>query len=331
MFWKAALPLLSMAMMVVGMGGQALAQTEIRLIGFGGGTNLPSWVAIDKGFFEKEGLKVTQDVTPGSKEQMQDIMSGKYQFASTAFDNVIAYTEGEGTDKFSDYDVTAIMGVHSGMNSVVARPEIKSYADIKGKVAAVDSPTSGYATVLYQIIKDKAGLVQDKDYKTVSVGGTAGRVKALKDSAAVVAMISSPADSELKAEGFKILGDAAEEVGAYQGSAYVVRKSYAKDHEKEVLAFVRAIVAATDFVFDNKAGAIEVLRKRIKNLSEQDAGTLYDRLVGPGGLNKRAALNTKGVDTVLKLRSVYGGASVKSGGPAKYTDLSYYEKVVGKK
>jgi ABC-type nitrate/sulfonate/bicarbonate transport system substrate-binding protein len=313
------------------MQGIAMAQTDIRLIGFGGGTNLPSWVAIDKGFFEKEGLKVTQDVTPGSKEQMQDIMSGKYQFASSAFDNVVAYTEGEGTDKFPDYDVTAIMGVHSGMNSVVTRPEIKKYADIKGKVAAVDSPTSGYATVLYQIIKDKTGLVQDKDYTTVSVGGTAGRVKALKDNAAVVAMISSPNDSELKADGFNILGDAAEEIGAYQGSAYVVRKSYAKTHEKEVLAFVRAIVAATDFVFDNKAGAIEVLRKRIKNLTEQDASRLYDRLVGPGGLNKHAALNTKGVETVLKLRSVYGGASVKSGSPTKYIDLSYYEKVVGKK
>ncbi len=331
MFWKAALPLLCVAGSFIGMQGHALAQTEIRLIGFGGGTNLPSWVAIDKGFFEKEGLKVTQDVTPGSKEQMQDIMAGKYQFASSAFDNVVAYTEGEGTDKFPDYDVTAIMGVHSGMNSVVARPEIKKYADIKGKVAAVDSPTSGYATVLYQIIKDKVGLVQDKDYTTASVGGTAGRVKALKDGAAVVAMISSPNDSELKADGFNILGDAAEEIGAYQGSAYVVRKSYAKDHEKEVLAFVRAIVAATDFVFENKAGAIEVLRKRLKNLSEQDAERLYVRLTGPGGLNKRAALNTKGVETVLKLRSVYGGASVKSGSPAKYMDLSYYEKVVGKK
>jgi ABC-type nitrate/sulfonate/bicarbonate transport system substrate-binding protein len=328
---KTLLPLLLVAGSMIAMQGPSVAQTEIKLIGFGGGTNLPSWVAIEKGFFEKEGLKVTQDVTPGSKEQMQDIMAGKYQFASTAFDNIIAYTEGEGTDKFPDYDVTAIMGVHSGMNSVVARPEIKGYADIKGKVAAVDSPTSGYATVLYQIVKDKAGLIQDKDYKTVSVGGTGGRVKALEDGSAVVAMISSPNDFELKAKGFKILGDAAEEVGAYQGSAYAVRKSYAKDHEKEVLAFVRAIVAATDFVFSNKAGAIEVMKKRIKNLSDEDADKLYTRLIGPGGLNPHAALNVKGVDTVLKLRSVYGGASVKSGGASKYTDLSYYEKVVGKK
>jgi ABC-type nitrate/sulfonate/bicarbonate transport system substrate-binding protein len=327
MLRKTALLLAASAMM--GLTGPAAAQTEVKMISFGGGTNVPSWVALDKGFFEKEGLKVTQDVTPGSKEQMVDLMAGKYQFASTAFDNIVAYTEGEGTDKFPDYDVTAIMGVHSGMNSVVARPEIKKYSDLKGKVAAVDSPTSGYATVLYQIVKEKAGLEKDKDYTTASVGGTSGRVKALKDGIAHVAMISSPNDMNLKDEGFTILGDAAEEIGAFQGSAYAVRKSYAKDHPKEVEAFVRAMVAATDYVFSNKAGTIEVLKARIKGLTDADADKLYGRLTGPGGLNKSAALNTKGIETVLKLRTLYGGAAPQSA--AKYMDLSYYEKVVGKK
>ena len=35
-------------------------------------------------------------------------------------------------------DVVAIMGVHSGMNKIVARPEIKDLKDIKGKAVAVD-------------------------------------------------------------------------------------------------------------------------------------------------------------------------------------------------
>jgi ABC-type nitrate/sulfonate/bicarbonate transport system substrate-binding protein len=317
------------AALAVGLAAPALAQTEVKMISFGGGTNVPSWVALDKGFFAKEGLKVTQDVTPGSKEQMQDIMAGKYQFASTAFDNIVAYTEGEGTDKFPDYDVVAIMGVHSGMNSVVARPEIKKYSDLKGKVAAVDSPTSGYATVMYQIIKEKAGLEKDKDYTNISVGGTGARVKALKDGAAQVAMISSPNDMQLKDEGFNILGDAATEIGDFQGSAYAVRKSYAKSNPKEVEAFTRAMVAATDYVFSDKAGTIEVLKARIKNLSDADAAKLYDRLTGPGGLNKRATLNTKGIETVLKLRTLYGGAAPTKAD--KYYDLSFYNKVVGNK
>jgi ABC-type nitrate/sulfonate/bicarbonate transport system substrate-binding protein len=37
--------------LAAGLAAPAAAQTEIKLIGFGGGTNVPSWVAIDKGFF----------------------------------------------------------------------------------------------------------------------------------------------------------------------------------------------------------------------------------------------------------------------------------------
>lgn len=306
----------------------AMAQTDVKMTAFGGASNVSTWIAIDKGFFEKEGLKVTLEQTPGSKEQMQDIMSGKYQFASTAFDNVVAYTEGQGTDKFDNYDVFAFAGVHSGMNSVVARPEIKSYADVKGKVAAVDSPTSGYATVLYQIIKNKTGMEQNKDYKLESVGGTGGRVKALRDGTSAIAMISTPEDMLLKADGFNILGDAAVEIGAYQGSAYVVRRSYAKDHEKEVYAFIRAIKAATDYTFSDRAGTIEVMMKRIKGLSTENANIIYDRLVGPGGLNRGASLNVEGIKTVLKLRSVYG--QQKETEPAKYIDTSWVDRALKK-
>lgn len=308
-----------------------MAQTKVSMIGFGGASNLPTWVAIDKGLFKKEGLEVSLDRTPGSKEQIADLMSGKYQFASTAFDNIVAYTEGQGTDKFADFDLTAIGGVHSGINSVVAGKAIKGYADLKGKTAAVDSPTSGYATVLYQIIKNKSGLIQEKDYKLISVGNTGARVKALRDGTAEVAIVSLPEDNMLKAEGFNILGDAAVEIGNYQGSAYAVRKSYAKSNEKEVLAFLRAIIAGHNFVFENKKESIEVLKARIKGISDAEAEMTWTRLSSPGALNRGAELNVKGVETVLQLRAVYGaekGAKAVDG--AKYYDLSWYKKASAK-
>lgn len=314
---------------LVGLFGPAAAQTEIRMITFSGATNVVGWAAIDRGFFEKEGLKVTADQTRGSQQQMQDMMAGKYQFASTSFDNVVAYTEGEGSDKFPDYDVVAIAGVHSGLTSVVARPEIKTFADIKGKAVAVDSPTSGYGTVLFKILKDKAGIEQKKDYDLVVVGGTRDRVAALKENKAVAAIISSPTDTALKEEGYNVLADVSEAIGAYQGSAFVVRRSYAKAHEKEVIAFTRAIIAANDFVFKDKAGAIAVLRGRLKDLSEEEAAKLYARLTGPGGLNKHAELNAKGIGTVLELRTLYGGA--KRTEPERYVDLSYYTKATANK
>jgi NitT/TauT family transport system substrate-binding protein len=300
----------------------AQAQTAINMIGFGGGTNLPVWAAIDRGMFEKEGLKVSLDRTPGSLEQIRDLMAGKYQFATTAFDNIVAHTEGQGSAQYDNFDLVAIGGVHSGLNSVVSGPNIKTFADIKGGVLAVDSPTSGYATVLYQILKNK-GIMKDKDYTLISVGGTGGRVTALKEGKAGMAIISSPEDMQLKREGFNILADAAVEIGAYQGSVYATRKSYMKTNDKEVRAFARAMVAAHEFVFSDKAGAMDVLQKRIKGLSNEAADDMYTRLVGPGGLNPKAAVNEKGVDVVLELRSVYGEGKSPKTSAAKYMDLSF--------
>ncbi len=304
------------------------AQTDVTMIGFGGANNLITWIAMDKGLFAKEGIKVTLDVTPGSQEQMQNMMAGKYNFATTAFDNIVAYTEGEGRDKLEGFDIVAIMGAHNGFNSVVVRPEINGYADIKGKAMAVDSPKSGYATMMYEIIKRKSGLVQEKDYSILQVGGTGARVKALKDGTAVIAAISSPDDQQMKAAGFKILGDAAIEIGAYQGSTYAVRKSWAKDNEKTVLAFVRGTVAAVDWLQANKAATLEVLRARVKGLDEATASIIYDGLLGPGGINRKGELNMKGIDTVLQLRKQAGS---KVGGDAsRYTDTSYLAKAIAK-
>jgi ABC-type nitrate/sulfonate/bicarbonate transport system substrate-binding protein len=316
---------------VLGAVGPVAAQTELRMISFSGATNLPGWVAEEKGFFAKEGLKVSLAVTQGSVEQVKDTLAGKYEIMSTAFDNIVAYAEDQGDYKLPQpSDFVAIAGVHSGLNRLVVRPEIKTYADIKGKAVAVDAVKSGYATVLYQILENN-GLVFEKDYTPLPVGGTSQRLNALKGNKAVAAILSSPADMEAQKEGFTFLADASEAVGSYQGSAYVVRRGWAKDHDKEVLAFIRAIAAATDYVFENKSGAIEVMKKRIKGASDEELAKLYDRIIGPGGLNPRAALNMNGVQTVLKIRSQYGEPKREMGPPSKYVDLSFYERALGKK
>jgi ABC-type nitrate/sulfonate/bicarbonate transport system substrate-binding protein len=305
----------------------AIAQTDVRMIGFGGANNLVVWIGIDKGLYAKEGLRLTLDRTPGSREQMRDMMEGKYHIATTAFDNIVAYTEGQGRDNLPDFDVVSIMGAQNGFNSVVVAPDIKTYADIRGKALAVDSPKSGYATMMYEIIRRKTGMEQGKDYEILQVGGTGARVKALKEGKAAIAAISSPDDQQLQAAGFRILGDAALEIGAYQGSTYAVRRSWAKNNEATVLALVRATVAATEWLVANRAGAIEVLRSRVKGLDEATAGIIYDGLMGPGGMNRRAELNLKGIDTVLGLRRQAGN---QAGEPARYIDTSYYAKAMKK-
>jgi ABC-type nitrate/sulfonate/bicarbonate transport system substrate-binding protein len=309
-------------------GGVAQAETQLAMVGFGGASNLPVWLAMDRGLFKAEGIDLTLEATRGSIAQMKNMMSGKYQVASTSIDNVIAYTEGQGDVQIPGFDMVCVAGVHSGLNSVVTRPEIKNYAAIKGKPVAVDAVGTGYAFVLYRILAQH-GLKRDRDYSIAAVGGGPERLKALEENKAVAAVISAPNDTEAKNMGYNILADAAAALGGYQGSAYCLRKSWAKTHHAETVAWIRTLIKAHDTVFADRNASIAVLKSHIKNLSDADAATIYTSLThGKGGLNKRAAISTKGMKTVLSLRNEYAEPHKNLTKPAKYYDLSYWKEAL---
>ncbi len=303
-----------------------MALTKIDMIGFGGASTLPLWLAMDKGIFAKHGLEVTLERTEGSVAQIQNMMAGKYQIATTSIDNIIAYTEGQGDVPIDNFDMIAFMGVHSGMNTVVTRPEIKSYADIKGKPVVVDAFGTGYAFILFRIL-EKHGLQFKKDYSVVSIGGGGGRLTAMTEGKAVACVLGSPTDIEAEKEGYHLLGDAVTELGNYQGSSYGVRRGWAKANEATMIAFIRAVVESYDRVFADKAEAIGVMKSRLKKLSDAEASDIYGALTGgKGGLNRKAAINIEGVKTVLSLRGQYATPQKTLTDPHKYIDLSYYEK-----
>jgi ABC-type nitrate/sulfonate/bicarbonate transport system substrate-binding protein len=321
---------LGLAGLALAFAAPAAAQTKLSIVTFSGATNLPVWIALDKGFFKKEGLDVTHEVTRGSQQVMEGLMSGKYQFGSAALDNTIASIEGQGDVKIPNFDLVAILGVHSGMSRIVTRPETKSWQDLKGKTVAVDAANSGYGLVMFKLL-EMNGLKKDKDYTVLAVGSGKERIAALKDGKAFAAAVSPPEDLYIKKEGYNVLADATEVLGAYQGSAYVVSRAWAKEHEKEVLAFIRAMVGASDFVFTNKAEAMAVMKSRIKGISDEEAEAIYTAMTsGKGGLNKGAKVNIDGVKMLLDLRNEFSGSDKKLTDTKKYIDTTYYDKATKK-
>src|SRR4051812_47305288 len=161
----------------------AHAQTKLEMVGFGGASNLPVWVAQERGLFAKQGLEVKFDRTPSSGALFKNLMAGKYQIATAAIDNVVAYVEGQAEQTIEGFDVVSFLGVHGGLVSLMTTPEIKGFADLKGKATAVDSPASGYALLMYRML-DQKGLAKDKDYQVVAVGGTGERLAAMREGRA---------------------------------------------------------------------------------------------------------------------------------------------------
>src|ERR1700693_4813274 len=194
---------------------------------FPGGFNWPSFVALDKGFFERNRIRVTLQFTPNSVAQMTGLAAGKFDIAITAVDNIVAYVEGQGEAPIGPQpDFLAFMGSDSGFLSLVTSPSIKHIADLAGKILSVDAMTTGYAFVLYEIMR-RNGLDKDRgDYEIVRAGGMVQRWNALRDGRHAATLLSAPYNIIAKNQGFTEFVKATDVIGAYQGNVAAVRRSW---------------------------------------------------------------------------------------------------------
>ena len=311
-------------------GAPSIAQTAkpVDVIVFPGGFNWPIWVAQEKGFFERNGIAVKVTPTPNSQFQLTNLIDGKFDIAMTAIDNVIAYSEGQGAAKTEKTpDIFAFMGGDNGFLRLVAVPEVKTYADLKGKEISVDALTTGYAFVLSKML-EKGGL-KPEDFKFVSAGGVMQRFQALMKKEHAATLLISPFEVNAQAQGFTLLANADEALGRYQGLVGATRREWAKENEKELVGYIRGYTAGLDWLYDakNKAEAIAILRKNLPNMSEELAAKSYDILLHPTkGFTRAAALDVEGVKQVLALRSEYGQPKKQLSDAGKYYDLQYYDK-----
>ena len=118
-------------------------------------------------------------------------------------DNVIAWAEGQGEDPQKN-DFVIFLGGSQGVDQkLIVAPGIAGYPDLKGKVFAVDAPTTGYAIVGVYILK-KHGLEWNRDYTFKSFGNTTARADAMSRGDAAGAMMSL-ADDEIQKRNFKVL------------------------------------------------------------------------------------------------------------------------------
>jgi ABC-type nitrate/sulfonate/bicarbonate transport system substrate-binding protein len=311
--------------------GAACAQgTRLEVIAFGGGGNWPVWAAQEKGLFAKNGIAVNLSFTPNSVEQIRNLMSGKYDFGTTAYDNVVAYQEGQGeTELPAQPDLFAFMGGYSGSLRFVTSPDVKTYAALKGKTVGVDAATTGFAFILYKLAAMN-GLSMS-DYKVEKLGGTPARVQALMEGRIAGTMISSPSEILPESKGYTRLGDTTATFGPYQASVGVARRAWAAKHGDQLVAFIRAYATAMDWLMDpaNKDEAISIYVKHTPSAPRPAAQKAYETMFAANeGFQKKAKLDLEGCRTVLKLRSEFAVPKKNLTDPMKYIDESYYARAV---
>ena len=303
----------------------ALVDTKLRVNVFAGATNLPLLTAINKGFMAERKLTIEIQNTPDSDQQRAGLAAGRFDIALAAIDNALAMVES------AKQDVIIVSGGDASMNEFMARGNVNSVADMKGKVLAVDAPNTAYGLAAKKILKN-AGLIEGRDYTVRAVGGSMARANALASNAELGGgMLNPPFTYQLREKGLKSLGTQFNLLGAYQATGAFVMRKWASDNSGALERFLSAYIEGQRYAMNpaNRAEMIQLLAGRFKLAPDVAAGT-YAALTTPGsGLSPDARLSMDGFRNVLAIRAemenMWGGVAPA---PGKYLDLSYYERAL---
>ena len=108
-------------------------------------------------------MKLT--ITPNSTFLMTNLIDGKFDIDIFGIDNLVAYQEGAGEGKITAKpDLVTFMGLNGGFLHLIATPEVKTIAGLRGKSIEVNALTTGYAFVMRYMLA-RAGL-KDADGPT---------------------------------------------------------------------------------------------------------------------------------------------------------------------
>ena len=306
------------------------APTTIRVIAFPGAPNLPTFAAIEQGFFREQNLAVELATTPSSVFQAQKIAEGAFDIAFTAFDNVVAYSEGQGAAEGGTPDYCVIMGATQLELSFVVAPEIKGFQDLKGRSIALDAMSTGFAFVLYDML-ERGGL-NKADYSFAAVGATPQRWQSVKDGQHAGTLTIEPFTSIAKRSGFNVLSASTQLYDSYQGGIVAARRSWLNDNRDAAKAFIRGYLKGLAWTLDpgNRDAAEALLLSKMPEIQPAAAQPVMTSLLSPrSGLTPKAEILPDGMRRVLALRSRYGAGGRTLSDIEKYLDLSPYKEVTG--
>ena len=177
---------------------------------------------------------------------------------------------------------------------LLARPEIKTVKELKGKTIGVQ-PGSAPDLMARLIIKH-FGLDPDKDIKFVSGGSSGTTVARLGQGLIDGTAAPVPWDYHGKKMGLNVLARA-EELFTYPISGAVVHTKKIKEKPDEIKRLIKAGIKANRYMRTNREGTIPVLMSTYK-LDKEVATALYDSFVK--GFNDDGSLPEDGFRTLIE-------------------------------
>jgi ABC-type nitrate/sulfonate/bicarbonate transport system substrate-binding protein len=248
----------------------AAAEPKAINVGWTGGsgwTSLPDHVAMERGFFEKEGLKPRYIQFQGTNLMLNALLSNELDYVT-----IIPFIAGAATRGLPVKVVAAT--TKSGGYAIISPPDIASVKELKGKRLAINTFGSSADFAIYQLLS-RNGLDPNKDVTLLSIAGSPdARFAALLGGSVDATVVNSPFEYRAEQKGFKVLLSIKETAEFVKIPINGLSTSQRKiDREAEqIVRMLRALRNANLFLQNQReisAGLVEKLLKLERPVAER--------------------------------------------------------------
>jgi len=250
-------------MIAIGIGSRVKAQDKVRL-GLSSVSALHSavWVAEQKGLFRKHGIDSEIIVTgQGGTAGIGALLANDIQMVSSAGDILVAAALHGG-------DAVMVAGVvNKGLQRIVAKPEFKTPADLKGKRIGVTRLGAVSHSVLLMMLP--RWKMTATDVQVMQIGSSPNALAALERGALEGAVLTIPYMFAAEDRGYRVLVDMGDTDIYYLHTMMATTRSYIKNNRDKVSRFLKGYLEGLAFVKQNKAEAIDIVRKKLRLGAEQ--------------------------------------------------------------
>ena len=276
-------------------------------------------IAQRKGFFSREGINLAMvPIEGGANNMMAALDKGTVEITRTATPYLIqAVLKGSEGIAIAGETLTPIY-------SLIAKPEIKTFADLKGKVVGLSLAVDTISISTRKLMAKNG--IKEGDFKVKELVGTPARADCLRKGECDAVPLGQPEDFLLVKQGYQRLGVSTDAVPSFLFTVSAVRKSWGEKNQEALVRYVRGLASAFRFM-RNSANRDEVVRMTAETTGspEEIARQTLSLYFEPdrGVVPKQGELDIKGLGQVIQFMAEAGELKPPLPAPERFVDLQY--------
>ena len=231
------------------------------------GVMSPIWVAADAGLFTKHGVNVDVKYLAATSA-VQAMVGGGEEVGFVGNQGIDAKIEGADL-------IYVASGLPTFVFQIYARPEIKTIADLKGKIFAVTQPAAStdYAS---RIVLRKNGLEPDKDVRIMYAQDTTNVFNSVNVGNAAAGILGAPMSLKAKAAGLKMMVNIAELKIPFLFTGILSSPKVAREKNEALTRFLRAYIESMAVIRRDRESTVKAMGRFLKLTDREALDSVYD-------------------------------------------------------